>query len=78
MDTKTIAAMAAAIYPDVDLDDRVDVALSLFAQGFIGRDIGDDLPAVIDAARTLRARQRRNQITDIAETAASFHSEAVQ
>ncbi|MBS4017480.1 MAG: hypothetical protein KGZ68_04500 [Dechloromonas sp.] len=67
-----IAAMAAAIYPDVNLDDRADVALCLFAQGYLGKDIGDDLPAVIDAARTLRARRRRNQITDIATTAAAF------
>lgn len=78
MNNEAIAKMASAIYDDVDLDDRVDVALCLFAQGFLGEDIGDDLPAVIDAARELRARQRRNQITAIAETAASFHSEAVQ
>lgn len=70
--SERISAMAAAIYDNVNLDDSRDVALCLFAQGYLGRDIGDDLPAIIDAVRELRAKQNRNQITDIVTTVAAF------
>jgi hypothetical protein len=71
-----LSAMAESIPDYINLDDRAAVALALVHKGYRGAEIGDDLPLIIDMARTLRTDQAnpspRNQILDIAATAAQF------
>jgi hypothetical protein len=71
-----LSAMAGAIPDFIDLKDRAAVALALIHKGYRGAEIGDDLPLIIDMARALRnehaGQSSRNQILDIAATAAQF------
>jgi hypothetical protein len=71
-----LSAMAESIPDYINLDDRAAVALALVHKGYRGAEIGDDLPLIIDMTRTLRADHAdpspRNQILDIAATAAQF------
>jgi hypothetical protein len=77
----TLRAMAQAIPEFIDLSDPVAVALALNHKGYLGRDIGDDLPLIIDLARAARGEVvemsrpkagARNQIVAIAETVAQL------
>jgi hypothetical protein len=63
-----LTAYAEMIPLDVELNRLDRVAIELVVKGVRGGEIGNDLPAIIAIARRLRG-ERRNQITDLVETA---------